>query len=478
MNKYLPRYKTKTITYLIYGILFGCCFPIIAILIDLHLNNLDFSFQNIKQIHSLCPIHYIIHTAPFFLGLMAFYCGWAYDRVQEKNEEIIEASRFKDNFLASMSHEIRTPMSGIIGVIDLLEKSENIKKKESDYIDIIKTSSNDLMVIINDILDLSKIDAGKLNIKPVQTNLRNTSQHIKNLFLAIGKSKNIELKIEIDEDVPKIVLIDEIRIKQVLSNLIGNAIKFSDRGVVILKISVLNLEAEDVQLKFEVIDQGIGINENQLNTLFSAYKRLGDYSSRHTHGTGLGLLICKQIVGLMGGMLAVKSKEGKGSNFNFVLDLIISVIKDNECKNIIEVEDNNDLKHLNLKILSAEDNKTLCILYTKIFKELGCEFIIVNNGQELIDTYKENTFDIVLLDINMPVMGGVEAMQYLRENYKKLPSIVAVSASALKGDREKYVNYGFDDYLPKPFKLEDLSSKLAKNIAKKGSVQKTGLNYL
>ena len=228
-------YKTEAAKYALYGAIFGLVFPIIAITIDLLRMNLSFSTESIAFVHKNFPIHFIIDTAPFFLGLFAFLGGLAMDKVKEQNELIVRNSKFKDDFLANMSHEIRTPMAGVIGIIDLLSKSNNINKTEKNYINIIQKSSNDLMKILNEILDLSKLEAGKLDINPAEVNFRELINHVHGLFLAVSKSKNLKLVMETAPDIPEYVIMDGHRINQILSNLIGNAVKFSDQGAITIK---------------------------------------------------------------------------------------------------------------------------------------------------------------------------------------------------------------------------------------------------
>lgn len=453
-------YLTGKVRFTILGFLIGCSVPILAITIDLIRLDLAFTLLDIKHLHKIVPIHYLIETTPFVLGFMAFHCGKSFDKIQEKNNEIVQASNVKDNFLASMSHEIRTPMAGIIGVIDLLEKSVNIRKKERDYLGIMRTSSTDLMNIINDILDLSKLKAGKLTINKEETDIRELCTEIKNLFMAFSKSKNVELKLSISSKVPTFFRLDQVRMKQVISNLLSNAIKFSKNGGQVALTLSYESDDKNIQwLKFEVEDYGIGIHEEQLDSIFMPYEQLGDDTNTHIEGTGLGLHICKQLVELMGGNIGVYSEVDKGSKFWFKIKTK-EMIRHGRAPKKIKDEAFVMNKNLDLNVLMAEDNLVLCKVFEKMLKKFGCSTVIVHDGQEIVNAFEEDVYDLILMDINMPNMSGLEAMNNLKKNFKNLPPILGASASALKGDIEKYMDLGFNDYITKPFAMEDLYAKL------------------
>lgn len=463
------------------GFVFGLFFPVLAITVDLIRLDLSFSLANIHYLHSIIPIHHIIETAPVILAFMAFNCGRAFDRIKEKNNEITEAASYKDNFLASMSHEIRTPMAGIMGVIDLLEKSENIKVKEQEYLNIIRSSSNDLMKIINDILDLSKLKQSKLELHCEETEIRALCEEVKNLFKAYSKSRNVRLKSVISGRVPTFLKLDQVRVKQILSNLVSNAIKFSkEGGEVTLKLSYVTEEKGKPSLKFDIIDRGIGIKEDQLASVFMPYEQVGDYSNKHIDGTGLGLFICQSLVELMNGKIGVESEFNVGSTFWFTVKA--SEVRRNDRVPIEEQVKITQVKELNtnidLNILIAEDNKILCKVFEKMLKQFGCQLVITNDGKEITEVFQEGVYDLILMDINMPKMTGTEALNYLKKNFKNLPPVISASASALKGDIDKYLELGFDDYITKPFAMEQLQEKLEywkpiceKNRAERGNVE-------
>jgi len=317
------------------------------------------------------------------------------------------------------------------------------------------------MRIINDILDLSKLRSGKFVIEKKLSNIPEICHHIKNLFLAISKAKNIDLVLDIAKDVPTFLVIDAVRIKQLLTNLVGNALKFSNKGTVTLKLSLKNSSQDNVTLKFEIIDCGKGIAKDKVATIFNAYQQLRpDDTDKSVQGTGLGLHICKSLVELMDGEIGVKSELKKGSNFWFTIRANKVPNKLHKINTEIQKEEN--FKKLDLHVLLVDDNKTLCTVYKRMLDAIGCQTVVAHDGEEVISFFKESVYDIVLLDINMPIMDGLETMRYLRGNFNNLPPIICATASALKGDIDRYIEEGFDDYITKPFKMSSLYSKLSK----------------
>ncbi|NAS29628.1 response regulator [Flavobacteriaceae bacterium R38] len=453
-------FKTEAAKYALYGIIFGFLFPIIAITIDLLRMDLSFSVNNIIYVHKNFPIHFIIDTAPFFLGLFAFLGGLAMDKVKEQNKLILLNAKFKDTFLANMSHEIRTPMAGVIGVIDLLSKSNNLNETERNHIEIIHQSSNDLLKIINEILDLSKLEAGKLDIHTTTINFRALINHVYGLFLATSKSKKINLITDISEEIPEYIKIDGNRINQILSNLVGNAIKFSDKGTIKIKSTLVEEQEDTIKVKIEVIDQGIGISQQEQECLFSEFKQANCNKSKP--GTGLGLHISKKLVHLMDGDIGVISEIDKGSTFWFTFNTVKSTINTHKGvnnKKAVLSSTNENLK-IGLHVLLAEDNKMICEVIKHMLLRLGCSIEIANNGKIAIEKFKQQKFDLVLMDIQMPEMDGIETTTYIKNNFSDRPPIIGLSANALKGDAEKYISMGLDDYLTKPLTSITLKNKL------------------
>ena len=389
------------------------------------------------------------------LGNIIEYIAIRFD-ITELEESIIEAkkaNRAKTIFLANMSHEIRTPLNGILGFIKLL-KEEELTSKQKQYINIIDTSANTLLHTINEILDMSKIQSGKFDLEFIKFDLFETLNNVQNLFIARANEKNIEFVLDIDNDLPHTIISDEIKLKQVLSNLIGNAIKFtSENGKVKLSAKILDKNEEKVKVKFSVSDTGIGISKEAQNKIFEPFMQAENSTTRKFGGTGLGLAISKEIVKLLGGELKLESEVNKGTTFYFELEFDYS----NE---IIEKSDEvNFEKEYDGKVLVAEDNIINQQLIEALFDKRKIEIIIVENGKLAVQESEKEKFDIIFLDINMPVMDGIEACKLIKEKKPNIP-LIALTANALPGDREKYLSIGFDGYLSKPINMKELDKIL------------------
>ncbi len=354
-----------------------------------------------------------------------------------------KAARAKSDFLANMSHEIRTPLNAILGFIDLL-KEQNKDKKSLEYIQIIDNSSKHLLGIINDILDFSKIESGKLEIENRNFEARKEFDSTINLFKAKAVEKNITLKIDIDSNLPKYICSDSLRIKQIISNLLSNAIKFTPND----KNIYLQINYKNNNLYISVEDEGIGIPKNRQNEIFNAFSQADTSTTRKFGGSGLGLSISAELVKLLGGKIEVQSDMGIGSRFFFSIPI-------NKDKNIINDKiDDISKKKLQGRILLVEDNKANQMFMELILKKLGLSYEIANDGLEAVEKYKDLTYNLILMDENMPNMNGIEATKQILkyENDKNLihTPIIALTANALKGDREKFMQAGLDDYMTKP----------------------------
>ena len=359
-----------------------------------------------------------------------------------------QASNSKSEFLANMSHEIRTPLNAIMGFIGILKENETNKEK-LDYLQTITSSSRSLVHIINDILDFSKIESGKLSIEHIDFNPISELQATKNLFLAKCEEKSILLHTDFEE-LPESLTGDSLRIKQVVNNLISNAIKFTPQNHDIY----LNIKYENEALYVSVRDEGIGISEEYMERIFEEFTQADASTTRQYGGTGLGLSISYNLVKLMGGELHVKSKLGVGSEFYFNLPLKQgSEIIDKTAKT-------QSTDFSNLKILLVEDNKANQLFMKVIFKQLKITFDIANDGLEAIEQFKDNKYDVILMDENMPNMNGIKATQEIlkleKEQNLKHTRIIALTANALKGDRERFLDAGMDDYLTKPLDKDKL----------------------
>ncbi len=373
---------------------------------------------------------------------------------KEKNKAE-HAAKSKSEFLANMSHEIRTPLNAILGFIDIL-KIESKGRKSFEYVNIIDDASKSLLQIIEDILDFSKIESGKLEIDKIDFNSKAEFEVITHLFDAKSLEKNISLEINIDTNIPQVLNTDPLRIKQVISNLLSNAIKFSSEG----KKVIVDISYNDYELNVSVKDQGIGIVKDKLDHIFEAFSQEDSSTTRKFGGTGLGLSISSELVKLLGGNLKVKSESGKGSEFYFTIpaDIGKEIVKSQK------IDKNTDFS--SIKILLVEDNKANQMFMKILLKQMNILFDIASDGTEAIEIFQINKYDIVLMDENMPNMNGIEAtkniLEYEKQNNLIHTPIIALTANALKGDRERFLNEGMDEYLTKPLDKNKLSKILVK----------------
>ena len=485
-------------------------------------------------------------------------------------EKAQRADEAKSTFLANMSHEIRTPLNAIIGFSDLLSNSKQLANQNQKQADIINSSANSLLVIINDILDVSKIKSGNFNLTYEKSDIYFISEHVIELFSKRANEKNIKLVFDIDKKIPLYIKTDGLRLKQVLSNLISNAIKFTpEEGTVHISILLEKFEENIATLKFKIEDSGIGIKEEKLQSIFDPFIQLDNNSNKKFSGTGLGLSISNHIINSLGSKIEVQSRINEGSIFSFTLafevcedsdlsqkefisnikfkidnkeDKLFEYIKryidlfgniNNEDKNfdilltcftseeklntlrekhpnntlLILVENENSIQKINKlrneeiislpfypsklndclqnllskknkvqlenkeiiekqqykgKILVAEDNLANQELIKYILEDFGLEFNIKDNGLEALEEYKKSKYSLILTDINMPIMDGIEAFKQIRlyekENNLEITPIIALTANAIKGDKEKFLNIGMDDYLSKPIKIKELKN--------------------
>ncbi len=379
-------------------------------------------------------------------------------------KEVAERSlKVKELFLANMSHEIRTPMNGIIGMIDLMEGT-SITPDQKHYIQTIKKSSETLLNILNDILDLSKIEAGKMQLKQEPVKLRNTMDKIYALFAQQALAKNINLYYHLSEKLPEYVLIDETRLLQILSNLISNAIKFTEGGGSIdIDLKKARIPGQKNIIRCVVSDSGIGISPENIRRLFGIFSQIDNSTTKSYSGTGLGLAISKELARLMGGKIGVYSTLGLGSSFWFTFEaeptkktvIVENKIVDNDIKIEGYFEEEQP------KILLVDDNGVNRQVAGEILKKSGCIVTLVENGKRAIELAATNKYDLIFMDIQMPEMDGVTATRKIKEMKLEVqPPIVAMTAYSMKEDKERFLSQGLDDYIAKPIRANDLLNKV------------------
>ncbi len=363
----------------------------------------------------------------------------------------------KEIFLANMSHEIRTPMNAIIGMSNLMKKT-HLTGRQDHYLNSIHDSAKNLLGVINDILDFSKIGSGKLEFESIGFRAVEVIESLINQAEYRTMDKDLYLHYEADEASKQVVLGDPFRLNQVLLNLISNAIKFTDKGIVEVRCTTVYEDENQLELEFSVKDTGIGIPADKIDSIFDSFNQAEKDTTRKYGGTGLGLSICKKLIELQGGNIKLESKEGEGSIFTFNL----SYQKGAEQDLPVKKDSNTQIETSEIvKVLLVEDHEVNQFMAISFLEEWGFEVSVANNGKEAVNQLKEHEFDVILMDIQMPVMGGMEATEIIRNELRITTPIIALTANALKGDSEKYMNAGMNDYLSKPFEPEDLHYKIA-----------------
>jgi PAS domain S-box-containing protein len=379
------------------------------------------------------------------------------------NEQANESIKSKELFIANTSHEIRTPMNVIIGMIDIIKETP-LSENQWKYLNAISTSANNLLLLINDVLDFSKIESGNLILEEGEINFYDLITNIEITFNQEIKEKGLVLKCQIDPKIQSNLLGDSSKLNQILINLTSNAIKFTDKGSVSILCNLVEENEKSQLISFEVVDSGIGISPENFDLIFEIFKQEDASISRNYGGTGLGLPISKSIVSKMGGDLNVKSEKGVGSNFSFTIPFI-----KNYQTNIKKVEPKVVTKEtlIDIRILVAEDNVLNQMLIKAILDKEKVKFDFAGNGQEVLNLLEVNVYDIILMDIQMPIMDGLTATKIIRNQLHSSIPILALTANTSINDEKEYRNSGMNDQLSKPFKREELLQKISQLISKK-----------
>jgi signal transduction histidine kinase len=376
-------------------------------------------------------------------------------------KEAQEAKHLQEQFLANMSHEIRTPMNGVKGMTELLLDTP-LSEKQQEFAGIIKSSVNNLLVIINDILDFSKIKAGKLSIEKIDFIISDILRGVAAIFEHRFKKKGLTLFIDLDPEIPTRVIGDPYRLNQVLINLLGNAIKFTDQGQVHIRVTLQKRSDREVIVSFIIADTGIGISEDHLPYIFDSFSQAGRDISRLYGGTGLGLTICKQLLHLQGGDITVTSKAGTGSTFSFYLPYGYSDVPEVEKLSPGILQDYT-LFLTGKHFLVVEDNEVNQKVIDYVLKKAGGSTQLVSNGVEAIKHLKDGrVFELIIMDLQMPEMDGYATTRIIRDDLRLQTPIIAMTATATEGEQLQCLQWGMDEYMTKPFEFNELYKKIGR----------------
>ena len=374
-------------------------------------------------------------------------------------ENAEHGKKIKEAFLANMSHELRTPVNGIIGLTSLLRKTE-LSEQQSSMLDLLEVSSQSLLGVINDVLDVSKMEAGKFNIVRAPGNVYDLVRSVYGLLKFKTEENDIEFLLDIASDVPEYLMVDTLRLNQILMNLLSNAIKFTKRGFVKLTVSVLQVQHDQVKLQFIVEDSGIGIASNKINSIFNSFEQAENDTAANYGGTGLGLAIVKKLAELKGGKITVSSEPGKGSMFTFVNWYTVT----HKPREKTSIKAEKALQPFdNISILVAEDNLVNQFMLSKLLKDWGVDVDIVDNGLKAVAKMRVKNYDLILMDTHMPEMNGYEAAKSIRMDFeepKKNIPIISLSAASFDYEQQEALRVGMDDVLSKPFHPKELHSRI------------------
>ena len=408
------------------------------------------------------------HPLISFVRSMASSMAAKQEHLEQLNAEVIEAAKEKERFLANMSHEVRTPMNGIFGMVNLLLEMDLVPEQR-EYLETIHASSESLLNILDDVLDYAKLNSQEVQLRPRQFDLSKMMREVLWVYKPNADAKNVGLSATICDSLPDYYILDDLRLKQILSNLVSNALKFTDSGSVRVTIQGIKKSARN-QLLFQVQDSGIGIDPEAGKSLFAPFRQILSHDERKYQGTGLGLAISKNLIELMGGRIWFESELGKGTTFSFTVNYDLPERETEDptdsfvSRARVPSPEEGQLSNHKFRVLLVEDNKVNQKVASLTLQQLGCEVTIANNGREAIDLADGPIlFHLICMDVNMPVMDGLEATSAIRglDHQNAGTHILAMTGMAFEEDRENCLRAGMNDVITKPFELSDLRQRIS-----------------